>query len=639
MTGATARCTIALALAGAGAAGYREASSQEIEASPAEALCDGPVIGRVFVENHTIYSPVSDSAASAGVTRRFIGWLRSIANRAHRRTSKGFIAGELLFEEGDCFDPLLLGESERILRALPFIADSDVYAVPVDETQVHVVVDTHDEWTLKLGGRLEFDDRLRITQVSFTEENLMGTGTLLGAYLIEEDERRDLGLQLRALRLAGTRLDSQIGGGRTRTGDFLYESLSYPFVGEVGKWAFVESYSRREDLFRYASAAGSGFTHVNLPIRTRRAVASMARRFGTPGNLTIVGAGLSWDDVAFDGFPEEVTVVSGSDFANPDTADVATAGALRNQVNGRRAWRFNVLAGRRRIAFVTREGLDALRGEQDVRVGTQALATVATTVGTPNWTPDGDFHELRGTVSLFAGAAGDHWIVNSELTFEAARLLSQSGRDNALRDILGELGAYFYWQPPSATTAHARPGVVGSRGVAKLASLPAHAGGPLCDSRLRPGGIPGGAEVDRSPGGPDQAGGAVSGVVRPGSHRIRRRGSRMGRKRAFRHGFRVSSRCGGGAPLRISRRGQAGRPGRCGRAPGGRRPSRPPVPHRLRRGQPPDRLSESPGPAKPKPESLRRGLRRLTDSGHRPHLPAVPTRPPRKTFDFGCRSL
>ncbi len=451
MTGATARCTIALALVGAGAAGYREASSQEIEASPAETLCDGPVIGRVFVENHTIYSPVSDSSASAGVTRRFIGWLRSIANRAHRRTSKGFIAGELLFEEGDCFDPLLLEESERILRALPFIADSDVYAVPVDETQVHVVVDTHDEWTLKLGGRLEFYDRLRITQVSFTEENLMGTGTLLGAYLIEEDERRDLGLQLRALRLAGTRLDGEIGGGRTRTGDFLYESLSYPFVGEVGEWAFVESYSRREDLFRYASADGSGFTHVNLPIQTRRAVASMARRFGTPGNLTIVGAGLSWDDVAFDGFPEEVTVVSGSDFANPDTADAATAGALRNQVNGRRAWRFNVLAGRRRIAFVTREGLDALRGEQDVRVGTQALATVATTVGTPKWSPDGDFHELRGTVSLFAGAAGDHWIVNSELTFEAARLLSQSGRDNALRDILGELGAYFYWQPPSAT--------------------------------------------------------------------------------------------------------------------------------------------------------------------------------------------
>ena len=444
------RCAIAVALAGAGTAGQREALSQEVQASAGEQPCDSAVIGRVFVENHTIYSAVADSVSSAGLTRRFTTWLRSMANRAHRRTGKGFIAGELLFEAGDCFNPLLLQESERILRALPFVSDAEVYAVPVDEEQVHVVVDTHDEWTLKLGGRFEFDEGLRITQVSFTEENLMGTGTLLGAYLIEEQERRDLGLQLRALRLAGTRLDGEIGGGRTRTGDFLYESLRYPFVGEVGKWAFVESYSEREDLFRYASAADSEFTHVNLPIHTRRAVAALARRFGTPGNLAIVGAGLSWEDVSFDGFPDGVTVVSGFDFSDPETADYATVAALRPQVSGRRAWRLNLLAGKRNIDFVTREGLDALRGEQDVRVGTQALATVATTVGTPNWSADGSFHELRGAVSLFAGAAGDQWIVNSELTVEAARPLSQAARESSLRDVLGEVGAYLYWQPPSA---------------------------------------------------------------------------------------------------------------------------------------------------------------------------------------------
>lgn len=449
MTGATARWIVSAALVCAGLAGQHPASAQEAADLDAQRACEGPVIGRIFVENHTIYSPVPDSAGSAGWTRRLTDWLRSMANRAHRRTTNGFIEGELLFEVGDCFDPLLLGESERILRSLPFISESDIYAVQVNEREVHVVVDTRDEWTLKIGGRVEFDQRLRITQVSFTEENLMGTGTLLGAYLIEEDERRDLGLQMSALQLAGTRLDTRIGGGRTRTGDFLYESLTYPFVGEVGKWAFGESYSRREDLFRYAGPAGSRFTHVNLPVRTRRAVTALARRFGTPGNLTIVGTALSWEDISFDGFPGGVTVVTGFDFSNPDTADHTTIAALRPHVNGRRAWRLNLLAGRRNIGFVTREGLDALRGQQDVRVGTQALATLATTMGTPSWAPDGTSRELRGTVSLFAGAAGDHWIVNSEMTFEAARLLDQSARDGAFRDVLGELGAYFYWQPPN----------------------------------------------------------------------------------------------------------------------------------------------------------------------------------------------
>ncbi|MDE2975122.1 MAG: hypothetical protein OXU64_10480 [Gemmatimonadota bacterium] len=446
MTGTPARWTICAALACAVAQHHR-ASAQETAASAGRRLCDGPAIGRVFVENRTIYSAVPDSAGSAGSARRLTDWLRSMANRAHRRTGKSFIERELLFEAGDCFDPMLLEESERILRALPFIADADIYPVEVGEREVHVVVDTHDEWTLKLDGRFEFGGRLRVTQASFREENLMGTGTLLGAYLIEEDERRDLGLEFRALQLAGTRLDSRVGGGRTRTGDFVYESVTYPFVGEVGKWAFGESYSQREDLFSYASPAGSGFTHANLPIRTRRAVAVLARRFGAPGDLSILGAALSWEDVSFDGFPDGVTVVSGFDFSNSDSADAATVEEIRPQVNGRRAWRVNLLVGKRNVGFVTREGLDALRAEQDVRVGTQALGTVATTVGGPAWEPEGGFHEIRGAVSLFAGTAGDRWIVNSELSVEAARPLSRPARDGAFRDVLAEVGAYFYWQP------------------------------------------------------------------------------------------------------------------------------------------------------------------------------------------------
>ena len=496
MTGTPACCTISLALACAGATHHRQASAQPSTASPGRSVCEGPVIGDVFVENHTIYPPAPDSAGSAGRTRRLAAWLRSMANRAHRRTGRGFIEGELLFEAGDCFDPMLLQESARILRNLPFIADADVYAVEVEEDQVHVVVDTRDQWTLKLGGRLEFDEGIRIREVSFTEENLMGTGTLLGAYLIEDDERRDLGLRLRALRLAGTRLDSHIGAGRTRTGDFLYGSVTYPFVGEVGEWAFAESYSHREDLFRYAAPADAGFTHVNLPVQTGRAVTGFARRFGTPGDLTIVGAALSWENVSFDGFPGGVTVVSGSDFSNPDTADAPTAGALRPQVNGRRAWRLNLLAGRRKIDFVAREGLDALRGEQDVRVGTQALATLASTVGTPSWAREGGgVHELRGAFSLFAGAAGNRWIVNSEVTFEAARLLTPSPRGGAFRDLLGEVGAYLYWRPPSTdrhTLVLGLSGVGGWRG-----SLPFQLtlGGPSAVRGYRRGDFPAGRRL------------------------------------------------------------------------------------------------------------------------------------------------
>ena len=235
----TAAAVFALACAGR----PTNASAQEFGDPAGDTVCDGPVIREIFVDNHAIYPPLPDSGQSANWARRLASW---VANRVHRRTRPSLIRDELLFAEDDCFDPFLIEESGRILRALPFIADADVYPVTVSETEVHVVVDTRDKWTLKLDIRPEFDERVRITHASVTEENLLGTGTLFGFYLIELDERRDLGLELRTPRLGGTRADGRIGAGRTRTGRFFHESLTYPFVGEVGHWAFVELYSHRE---------------------------------------------------------------------------------------------------------------------------------------------------------------------------------------------------------------------------------------------------------------------------------------------------------------------------------------------------------------------------------------------------------
>ena len=442
----------------AGAGGHSQVSAQEAADSVPGVKCLGPVITHVFVDNHSIYGAPTDSGGSDGWIRSAAARVRVIANRAHRRTRRSFIEDELLFTTGDCYDPVLIDESARILRSLPFIADADVYPIHVSGDEVHVVADTRDDWTLKLDVRPEFDDGLKITRVGFTEENLGGTGTLLGLYLAERDEKRDLGLEFRTPRLVGTRADGQIGGGRTRTGIFFHESITYPFVGEVGQWAFVESYSLREDLFRYAAAAGSPFTNVSLPVQTRRAVTTLGRRYGTPGNLTVLGAGVSWEDIRFEDFPGGVTVVTGFDFSDPGPADSATVESVRPHVNPRRMARLHLVAGKRNISFIRRRGLDAIRGEQDIRVGTQALVTIGTTVGRPTAAPGNNAHEMRGRISLFGGAAGKSWIFNSELTIEAARLFAGTSSegtfsDGTFRDVLGEVGAYFYWQPP-ATPDH-----------------------------------------------------------------------------------------------------------------------------------------------------------------------------------------
>lgn len=445
MTSANARWAIPTVLLCAAMADWQDVAAQQTPpTNDAEAECPTARIGDVFIDNHTIYDLDRASSGDGG------GWAdkaRAIANRLHWRTRRSFIEAELLFEAGDCLDPMLLGESRRILRALPFISDADVYAVPVAADEVHVVVDTRDDWTLKLDVRFDFDNRVRITYAGFTEEHLFGTGTLLGFYLRERDETRDLGLELQTQRLVGTRLDGRVGGGRTRTGVFYHESLTYPFVGEVGRWAFVESYSYREDLFRYAATAGLPFTNVSLPIQTRRAATTLGTRLGTPGDLTVLGAGMSWEDVAFAGYPDDVTVVQGFDFSNPAPADSATVEAVLSHVNPRRAAHVNLVAGKRNIRYIQRRGLDAIRGDQDIRIGTQALVSLGTSLGSFESSPGNRSHELRGRLSLFQGASGHSWVFNSELGIEGARLVAGTPADRGFRDVLAEFGAYFYWQP------------------------------------------------------------------------------------------------------------------------------------------------------------------------------------------------
>ncbi len=424
------------------------ALAQEALHEPAlETVCEGAVITQVVVENHSIYDASPADSAAEGAVRAVVGWASNVANRLHRRTRPSFIERELLFRQGDCLDPLMLEESERLLRALPFISEADVYAVPAGEDQVHVVVETRDEWTLEVDPRWELDNGLRLRHLAITEENLWGTGTLLGFFRTSRDEKLDLGVQLRTAQFMGTRLDTHVSAGRTRTGVFFTESLSYPFVGEVGRWAFVESYALREDLFSYAASPGAAFSHASLPIQTRIAETTLGRRLGTPGDLTVLAGGVSWEDIRFEGFPGGVEVVSDSDFSVRDTADSATIEAIRPQVSPRRGAYLNLLAGKRNVRFVSRRGLDAIRGEQDIRVGTQVLAALGTSIARRWSSPVERGREMRGRLSLFAGSTGATWVFNTETTIEGARSFGGAAANNQVRDILGEFGAHLYWQP------------------------------------------------------------------------------------------------------------------------------------------------------------------------------------------------
>ncbi|MGI9628045.1 MAG: hypothetical protein ACR2QM_14500 [Longimicrobiales bacterium] len=428
--------------------------------TPAEAVdqaCPGAVIRHVFVDNHSIFN-----TAVAEEDGQFL-WLYRAANWIHPRTRSGFIRNELLFRPGDCLNPLRLAESERILRAYPFIAEVDIYSVDIGTGDVHVVVDTEDEWTTEVAMRLDLDNGLRFTRLGITEGNFLGTGNRVGVFLRERDERRDIGVDLFAPRFLGTRTNATLTAGSTRNGAFFSEQISYPFVGEFGRYAALESYSNREDLFAYAASGDAAFTNVVVPIKTERAEVTAAARVGTPGDFTVVGAGFSWEKTGFLDFPNGVRVIPGQDFSEQLPADSATVAALAHQVTDRETPRIHVLVGRRKIRFVSKRGLDAIRGEQDVRVGTQVLGSLGTTLGIPSTDLPGASEEVWGRLALFGGAAGDHWVLNTDFNLEAGRLFTGGLRPGAFRDALGEVNVFAYWQPPGSP-AHTLAGRIAFAG-------------------------------------------------------------------------------------------------------------------------------------------------------------------------------
>ena len=400
-------------------------------------VCAEGEISHVFIDNHSVFDP--EEMPDSGSLR----WIYETANRLHATTRRGFIARELLFEPGECYDPLLLEESERLLRNYDFIAQVDVFGVRQPDGSWHVVVDTRDEWTTKLNVNVALEEGLEFRGVSATEENLMGMGFLAGVFFRVREEEEDLGARLHTPRIFGTRMDVSLEAGSTRSGSFFEQELYYPFVGEVGRLAFREYFLHRDELFRYVPAADEEYDHVLLPLTEQRLEVTAAGRLGRPGNLTVFGIGVSDESVDFPRFPALVRLTRGDDFDRTERATEEVTDALRPQTVHSGATRVNLLFGQRNVHFVQRRGLDALRGVQDVQVGLDVGLTVGRSIG-GSTTGSGELEDVYTRARLFAGAAPGPVTATFAGSVEGRSVITG---DSGWRDVIAEVDGLLYWQP------------------------------------------------------------------------------------------------------------------------------------------------------------------------------------------------
>ena len=130
---------------------------------------DGRHINRIIIKKLDPFGTrVTDT------TRMPKDWFSRAGNTIHVSTRERVIRNNLFFEEGDYVDPNELTDSERILRALPYLRDARIYIVPKAETfDVDILVITKDVWNITGGGSVNnYDD----FDVTVTDRNFLGQG-------------------------------------------------------------------------------------------------------------------------------------------------------------------------------------------------------------------------------------------------------------------------------------------------------------------------------------------------------------------------------------------------------------------------------------------------------------------------------
>lgn len=340
----------------------------------------------------------------------------------HATTRSDVIASFLQFAEGEPCSPVRLSESERLLRAQPFLADASVRAVPDSAgTGVRIEVETVDEIPALASLRLH---GASLAAIALGNEDVGGHGVRAeagvergGAY------RTPVFGEVEAHALAGQPIDALARVERRRVGGGAELDVAYPFMSDLQRGGWHVAWRRADDFFDIARPADDG-----LAIRVRhwdwQAGAVAQRHLG--GAVALLGGALSGVQVQPD---SRGTLVSETGLA-PDTGT-----ALVDRYAAMRAVRLGSLLGLRRVRYVTVDGFDALTGPQDVARGVQISSYVARSLGMSG------ANDLFVSGSLYAGAVTPRSMLATLAEVESRRPFGASSWDGTI----GSARTAWYW--------------------------------------------------------------------------------------------------------------------------------------------------------------------------------------------------
>ena len=164
--------------------------------APLRAQESAPVIDTIIIVTGEAFTP--EEAEAKGLFR--------FMNSVHIVTKEKVIRDELLFQQGEPFNPTVARETARNLRKRELFRDVDIDTTRIDG-KLAVIVETRDAWSTKPTFSFTVaTDGNWTGRLGLTEHNLLGTGALASIVYVKEIERHGPQLAGNFRRLFGSQI-------------------------------------------------------------------------------------------------------------------------------------------------------------------------------------------------------------------------------------------------------------------------------------------------------------------------------------------------------------------------------------------------------------------------------------------------
>lgn len=204
-------------------------------AVPAAATDDPIVIDSVEIHPENVY----DLSKA-----KYNNFLFRLANSLHFVTRKSVISRELLLREGDEYDSSLARETERNLRRLPFLLNTDLSMKKGERGEDILVVTTSDKWTTTGGLSYHRSGGISDLQIGIEENNLLGYGIFTSHdFFVLEDDRNYYQGQLSDNRFLGKPVAASFFYSDNPRNSVTHVSVDKPLYSLSRQWGGGVSYS------------------------------------------------------------------------------------------------------------------------------------------------------------------------------------------------------------------------------------------------------------------------------------------------------------------------------------------------------------------------------------------------------------